>query len=74
MGFQTSVTLKCDRCGAEVPASDKVIASIEFREKFPGWRMVGDERTLCPECAPGYELLIDKQAIELEDYVTGKKK
>lgn len=69
MGFRTQRTLVCDRCGASIPADDEVTASFEFSRKFPGWEQVAGDRALCPECAPGYDLLIARHKVELEDYI-----
>lgn len=69
MGLVTRTSLVCDRCGREVPAPAGTRA-FDMEGAFPGWRRVGD-RALCPDCAPGYELLAARHRVEAEDYVTG---
>lgn len=74
MGFVTTKTLVCDRCGYSVPATDKMLSSLDFKHDYPGWTQVGRDRALCPDCAPGYDLLLSRHKVELEDYIQGDSK
>lgn len=71
MGLVTKKYLACDRCGDQVsvPAS-----SVPFgvAESLDGWVRVGADRFLCPSCAPGYDLLVARHKVELDDYVSGR--
>ena len=72
MGFKTLRTLECDRCGASVPAEDAPLASFELAQKHPGWTPVQGDRHLCPKCSPGYEVLMARHRVQLEEYLSGK--
>ena len=71
MGFVVQKSLVCDRCGASVPVRDDKVLSSEFGQMFPGWLQVDGNRALCPDCAPGYELLKARHKVETEDYIAG---
>jgi hypothetical protein len=78
MGLTSVQYVTCDRCGRSEQAGGQlggvasgVVSQHEFGEACPGWRMVDGGRTLCPACADGYDLLLARHRVELEDYVTG---
>lgn len=73
MGLVTRKELVCDRCGKSVPASDGAVA-VGVAGEHPGWLRIGDNRFLCPDCAPGYELLVARHKVEIEGYVGGEPK
>ena len=69
MGLVTKKALVCDRCGASVDVGEDF--DMGLRSSMPdGWKSLDRERVLCPECYPGYELLLARHKIELEDYVS----
>lgn len=53
---------------------DKMLSSLDFKHDYPGWTQVGRDRALCPDCAPGYDLLLSWHKVELEDYIQGDSK
>lgn len=71
MGLETTTKLVCDRCGASEPAQTETMASFELAERHPGWHAVDGKHLLCPDCAPGYELLLARHKVELDDYIRG---
>lgn len=71
MGLVTSKTLVCDRCGAHTPVSENS-SVFDVAESLDGWVRVGADRFLCPSCAPGYDLLVARHKVELDDYASGR--
>lgn len=61
----------CDRCGASKPV-DESTCMFDLRTPHEGWVRASGDRGLCPECAPGYDLLLARHKVELEDYFTEK--
>lgn len=72
MGLVTKQYLECDRCGATEPTSGREVA-FDAVDGHPGWIRVSDDRFLCPKCSPGYETLLARHRVELEDYIEGKE-
>ena len=62
----------CDRCGASVPAKTEKATAFQMAQLFPGWVLADGSRALCPDCAPGYDLLKARHKVELENYLTGE--
>ena len=71
MGLITNKTLICDRCGAHIPVAASSSA-FDVADSLDGWVRVGADRFLCPSCAPGYDLLVARHKVELDDYVSGR--
>lgn len=71
MALVTKKLLECDRCGASVEVPETSVA-FDVADGVPGWRRVDGERFLCPDCSPGYELLLARHRVELEDYIAKK--
>lgn len=75
MTYLAKAILICDRCGARLDVDptqgDSELMSICDKIGTPveGWRGVGRRSHLCPECAEGYELLMERQRAERADYV-----
>lgn len=69
MGLVTKKVLECDRCGASVPVPEGAKA-FDVADGMPGWARVSGDRFLCPDCSPGYDLLLARHKVELEDYIT----
>lgn len=70
MPLVTKKMLVCDRCGASVSVNDDS-ASFDIARAYPAWTRISGDRFLCPACSPGYELLISRHRVELDDYITG---
>ena len=71
MGLVTKRALVCDRCGETVEVGADFL-SLSAGEMPDGWHRIDQERVLCSECFPGYELLQARHKVELEDYVANK--
>lgn len=70
MAFVTKRYVECDRCGASEHA-DEHDAEFDIAKTHPGWIRASGDRLLCPECAPGYDLLVARHKVELDEYVNG---
>lgn len=70
MPLVTRKMLVCDRCGEalEVP---ETAAELDVADGRIGWALVRGDGFLCPRCSPGYETLVARHRVELEDYVDG---
>ena len=71
MGIEVQRHLVCDRCGASVALGGDQLASFELMDEYPGWHRVSERVFLCPDCAQGYELLLARHKVELDDYIKG---
>ena len=71
MGLVTTTKLVCDRCGASVALGKDRLTPFEIRDEHPDWHMVNEKIFLCPDCAQGYELLLARHKVELDDYIKG---
>lgn len=72
MGLVTKKVLQCDRCGTSVPVAADAVA-FDVASGLDGWRRIDGDRFLCPDCSPGYDLLLARHKVELEDYIGGKR-
>lgn len=68
MPLVTKKSLVCDRCGASHEVSDGFDEGLS-RELPDGWKRIDRGRFLCPSCYPGYELMVARHKVELEDYI-----
>ena len=69
MGLVTKKALVCDRCGASADVEDSFY-SISIDSLPDGWRGIDRDRVLCPECYSGYDLLMARHKVEVEDYIS----
>lgn len=73
MGIVNTVSMVCDRCGKSIPVESDSFTMCDLRSgQYPGWISVSNSRILCPECSPGYDLLLAKHKVELENYITNE--
>lgn len=74
MPFKRVQYAVCDRCGetTEIDGDRGPVPSFEMGSVLPGWRAVGGDRLLCPRCGEGYDLIVARHKVELEDFILGK--
>ena len=69
MGIDKKTFVICDRCGKSIEVDDTV-SLFDVSRSHEGWTRANADRILCPECSPGYELLLARHKVELEDYMS----
>lgn len=67
MPYVTKGFLICDRCGESVEVEEGFNVGLDIR-LIDGWHCVESDRFLCPKCYPGYELMLARHKVEIEDY------
>lgn len=72
MGLETKTLLRCDRCGRVVELVGPTSLPDAATERR-GWTRVDDRRALCPDCSPGYETIVARNRVAVEDYVSGRE-
>lgn len=72
MGLETRKYLVCDRCGRSTEVDADATAYDATRDNA-GWERTDGDRVLCPDCAPGFDLLLARHKVEIDEYLRGSR-
>lgn len=69
MPLMTKKVMECDRCGESVEVVES-FSTARWMSNSEGLHRIAKDRFLCPSCYRGYDFIVSRCKVEIEDYLS----